>query len=314
MTLYGSARWGPLFDFHIPNEIAGRVATQRAGVLGHVISALAYLWAFLGVTWLGLLMALLTLLTGGKASVTRMMPGRRIVIECIGGFGGWFVSKPMGSAGLTLGHTLHAPDRASMQYVRPHEWGHIRQCETFGPLFLPLYFIVTIWLWLCDTLRCCGSKEFRWRASRCALPPQCCGCRALRSVEGALTSTATTPTAQAKSAAVPTATATRKGRGAKASAHEHPDSAQRIDSYRDNWFECEAERYSIAYIEAHGEPLTDDDRAAQPKSKAKAKSPRVATPKSSANKNDAAANAAAAGSRPVTRSTKKTASVVLGSA
>lgn len=49
--------------------------------------------------------------------------------------------KPAGAAALTLGHVVFAIDRAALDRTRDHERVHVRQCERWGPLFLPAYLL-----------------------------------------------------------------------------------------------------------------------------------------------------------------------------
>jgi hypothetical protein len=45
----------------------------------------------------------------------------------------------------TLGHVLIARDRRSLEETRAHERVHVRQCETWGPLFVPAYLTASLW-------------------------------------------------------------------------------------------------------------------------------------------------------------------------
>jgi hypothetical protein len=105
----------------------------------------AYLWAF-PVTVVGLLLALLAVVTGGSV---RLRGG---VIEVWGGSvhrllrGGWFWH---GGAAMALGHVILARDAGCLARSRAHELAHVRQFECWGPLLLPVYWFVGAWLWLC---------------------------------------------------------------------------------------------------------------------------------------------------------------------
>jgi hypothetical protein len=104
------------------------------------VRLLCYAWALPGSTILGLALALLTWLCSPLAGGTVSLDRTRGLLEVIGGVGGWFTDRLMSAAGLTLGHVLLAPSEADMADVRTHEWGHVLQCERWGPLFLPAYF------------------------------------------------------------------------------------------------------------------------------------------------------------------------------
>lgn len=52
-----------------------------------------------------------------------------------------------GAHALTLGHVVLARHAAALLRLRWHERVHVRQCETWGPLFLPAYLGVSLWVW-----------------------------------------------------------------------------------------------------------------------------------------------------------------------
>ena len=49
---------------------------------------------------------------------------------------------------MTLGHVVLGLDRAAHRRTRRHERVHVRQCERWGPLFLPAYLLASAYLWL----------------------------------------------------------------------------------------------------------------------------------------------------------------------
>jgi hypothetical protein len=103
---------------------------------------LGYLWAF-PVTAVGLMLAGSAAATGGRV---RLRAG---VVEAHGGLvrrllvGNRFWT---GGAAMTLGHVILARDEACLDRSRPHELGHVRQFERWGPLLLPAYWAVAVWL------------------------------------------------------------------------------------------------------------------------------------------------------------------------
>jgi hypothetical protein len=105
-----------------------------------VLRTFAYIWAF-PVTAIGLLVALLTVITGGRARVVRG------VLEADGGAAAWLLRHctPLkgGAAAMTLGHVVIARDRQMQERCRDHERIHVRQVERWGVLFLPAYFIAS---------------------------------------------------------------------------------------------------------------------------------------------------------------------------
>ena len=55
------------------------------------------------------------------------------------------VPLPNGAAAMTLGHVVIARDRDALRDTRAHERLHVRQCERWGPLFLPAYLLAAAW-------------------------------------------------------------------------------------------------------------------------------------------------------------------------
>jgi hypothetical protein len=107
--------------------------------------ALTYLWTF-PTTLVGLLFLPLALLTGGRAEV---IDG---VLEIHGGFVRFFLRHLTllkgGASAMTLGHVVLGQDRNALDWSRPHERIHVRQCERWGPLFLPAYLLASLWMLL----------------------------------------------------------------------------------------------------------------------------------------------------------------------
>ncbi len=106
-----------------------------------VLKTLVYAWAF-PTTCVGLAATALTLLTGGRA---RWVEG---VLEVHGGFSTWALRKlvplPGGATAMTLGHVVIARDELAHDLTRAHERIHVRQCERWGPLFIPAYFLCAL--------------------------------------------------------------------------------------------------------------------------------------------------------------------------
>lgn len=107
---------------------------------------LRYAWAFFPNTLVGLLLALLTRLTGGEV---RAAGG---LLEAHGGAAAWLlrhaVPLPRGAAAITFGHVVLAIDALALAATRPHERVHVRQCERWGPLFLPAYAVAGLCAWV----------------------------------------------------------------------------------------------------------------------------------------------------------------------
>lgn len=51
-------------------------------------------------------------------------------------------------AAITLGHVIVGTHAAELERLRAHEQVHVRQCERWGPLFLPAYVLAGLWQWM----------------------------------------------------------------------------------------------------------------------------------------------------------------------
>jgi hypothetical protein len=72
------------------------------------------------------------------------------VIEIHGPLTRWFLDRcgPVrGASAMTLGHVVIAQNQACLDHSRKHERIHVRQYETYGPLFIPLYFLASFHAW-----------------------------------------------------------------------------------------------------------------------------------------------------------------------
>lgn len=56
--------------------------------------------------------------------------------------------RPWPFAAITLGHVVLGTHPQALQRLRAHERVHVRQCERWGPLFLPAYLAAGAWQWL----------------------------------------------------------------------------------------------------------------------------------------------------------------------
>lgn len=105
-------------------------------------SALRYAWAS-PTTALGVVLAMSGVLTGGRL---RLRAG---VIEASGGLLPLLlrvvVLIPGGARALTLGHVVLGRTDADLERTRAHERVHVRQCERWGPLFVPAYLSSSAW-------------------------------------------------------------------------------------------------------------------------------------------------------------------------
>ncbi len=101
-----------------------------------------YLWA-LPTTSVGLLFVPLAIFWRGGGA--RWVDG---VLELHGGLVTPFLRKctllPGGASAMTLGHVVLGLDPEILALTRSHERVHVRQCERWGPLFLPAYGIASL--------------------------------------------------------------------------------------------------------------------------------------------------------------------------
>ena len=98
------------------------------------------IWA-LPTTLVGLVLAAAALF-GGHARV------KAGVVEA---WGGWLAGLlrvwPPGAAAMALGHVILAMTEVDLERHAEHERVHVRQCERWGPLFLPAYGVASLWAW-----------------------------------------------------------------------------------------------------------------------------------------------------------------------
>ncbi len=103
--------------------------------------AVVYLWAA-PTTFVGLLFLIPALLTRGGIQI---VDG---VMEIYGGAAAFFLRYCTflkgGASAMTLGHVVLGLDRQTLLRTRSHERVHVRQCERWGPLFLPAYGIASL--------------------------------------------------------------------------------------------------------------------------------------------------------------------------
>lgn len=104
---------------------------------------LRYLWA-LPTTFVGILLILPTLLTGGKLHC------HTGVLELQGGFVRFLlthlVTLPNGASAMTLGHVVIGRDQECLDRTRSHERIHVQQVERWGMFFIPAYLCCSLWL------------------------------------------------------------------------------------------------------------------------------------------------------------------------
>ena len=124
-----------------PNP-AGRhtpVAPQLARAAGR---ALVYLWV-LPTSLPGLLFLPLVLLS--RKGGAQVIDG---VLELHGGAVELFLRRCTllrgGASAMTLGHVVLGRDRRLLDLTRAHERVHVRQCERWGPLFIPAYLLASL--------------------------------------------------------------------------------------------------------------------------------------------------------------------------
>ena len=84
-------------------------------------------------------------LVGLSRAHVRIVDG---VLEAHGPVLAWLLTNlvPLsgGAAALTLGHVVVGRDAQSLEATRAHERVHVRQSETWGPLFVPAYLTASV--------------------------------------------------------------------------------------------------------------------------------------------------------------------------
>lgn len=102
---------------------------------------LAYVWTS-PITLVGGVLATAGLATGGRAAV---VDG---VLEVHGGVLSWMLRRVIplrgGASAMTLGHVVLGRNADCLERTRAHERAHVRQCERWGPLFVPAYAVASV--------------------------------------------------------------------------------------------------------------------------------------------------------------------------
>jgi hypothetical protein len=105
-------------------------------------SLIRFTWA-LPNTVIGLVFVPFVVVTRGHLQV---VDG---VLELHGWLPSWVlrhcVFLPGGAAAMTLGHVVLGRDRIALMATRRHERVHVRQCERWGPAFIPAYLVAGLW-------------------------------------------------------------------------------------------------------------------------------------------------------------------------
>jgi hypothetical protein len=101
-----------------------------------------YMWA-LPNTFIGLLFVPAAMLPRGRMQVVAG------VLEAHGPFIAAILRHCVpiagGASAITFGHVVLARDSWSLDATRAHERVHVRQCEIWGPAFIPAYLIAGLW-------------------------------------------------------------------------------------------------------------------------------------------------------------------------
>lgn len=130
-------------------------ASPQAYNLGVAGQALRYAWA-LPNTAVGALVLPLAMRPGGQI---RMVDG---VIEASGPLIDTILRRCVpidgGASAITFGHIVLGRDGATLEATRQHERVHVRQCETWGPAFIPAYLLAGLWAWITGQ----GAYEGNW--------------------------------------------------------------------------------------------------------------------------------------------------------
>jgi len=106
-----------------------------------LIRSLRYAWSFPNSA-LGAVLVAAALVSGGKVAVVSG------VLEAHGGAVELFLRRlvPLrgGASAMTLGHVVVGRNIDCLERTRAHERAHVRQFESWGPLFVPAYVIASM--------------------------------------------------------------------------------------------------------------------------------------------------------------------------
>jgi hypothetical protein len=106
-----------------------------------LIRFLRYVWAG-PTTLIGIVLAFPSLRRGHVAIVDGVIEAhgpflQRALASC--------TPLARGADAMTLGHVVIARDARALERTRAHERVHVRQYESWGPLFVPAYFLAGAW-------------------------------------------------------------------------------------------------------------------------------------------------------------------------
>jgi hypothetical protein len=77
------------------------------------------------------------------------------VLEAHGPLIAWLLRHctliPGGAAAITFGHVVLGRSTEALCRTRAHERVHVRQCERWGPAFIPAYLAASVWAFLSGT-------------------------------------------------------------------------------------------------------------------------------------------------------------------
>lgn len=106
-----------------------------------LIRGARYAWS-LPNTALGAVLAAAAIASGGKVAIVAG------VLEAHGGVVAFVLRRMVplhgGASAMTLGHVVLGRDGVCLDRTRAHERAHVRQCEQWGPLFLPAYLAASV--------------------------------------------------------------------------------------------------------------------------------------------------------------------------
>jgi hypothetical protein len=133
---------------------------------GSVSRFLCYLWAA-PTTLIGLVLAFASLRRGHVAIVDGVIeahsPFLRRALATL-------TPLARGADAMTLGHVVIGRDARALEVTRAHERVHVRQYESWGPLFVPAYLLAGVW-----ALMQGGHPYFDNRFERKARQAECDG-------------------------------------------------------------------------------------------------------------------------------------------
>lgn len=121
-----------------------------------------YIWA-LPNTLIGMLFIPAAIAGGRLQMIDGVLEAHGPLVAALLRYG---VPLPNGASAITFGHIVLALDQWSLDATRAHERVHVRQCEIWGPAFIPAYLLAGLWGFMTGAGAYAGNY-FERQANQC---------------------------------------------------------------------------------------------------------------------------------------------------